>query len=160
MVTPVVRSAKHRIGRSSRYVHYADTDGDEIGDLIALVNLGDDFGGLYDGLAVVPGLAMGPTTSAPLPVPAPAATLPLSPLAPNPAADQVAFTLTLASAQAVRIEAFDTIGRRVAILHDGPLTAGMAHAFLFNGAELPSGMYVVRAVGETFRASRRAVFVR
>jgi hypothetical protein len=164
MINEGSRSFRHDghygIGRSSRYVHYADTDGDEIGDLIALVNLGDDFGGLYDGLAVVPGLAMGPTTSAPLPVPAPAATLPLSPLAPNPAADQVAFTLTLASAQAVRIEAFDTIGRRVAILHDGPLAAGMAHAFLFNGAELPSGMYVVRAVGETFRASRRAVFVR
>jgi hypothetical protein len=42
------------------------------------------------------------------------------------------------------VEVFDALGRRVAILHDGPLAAG-AHTLELDAASLPPGHYIVRA---------------
>ena len=84
----------------------------------------------------------------------------LSALAPNPFSGVARFTLAVREAQAVRVEAFDALGRRVAVLHDGPLDAGDAHALAFDGAGLPAGLYVVRAVGERFHATRTVTLLR
>ncbi|MDX1547144.1 MAG: hypothetical protein R3247_09160, partial [Rhodothermales bacterium] len=65
--------------------------------------------------------------------------------------------LSVARTQHVRVEVYDVAGRRVALLHDGPLPAHEAHAFTFDAGRLPSGLYLYRAVGETFTASRPAV---
>ena len=41
--------------------------------------------------------------------------------APNPTSDPVTVAPTTAVAGPARVEAFDALGRRVAVLHDGPL---------------------------------------
>src|SRR5690606_15291007 len=63
---------------------------------------------------------------------------------PNPFATRTTLRLTLDAPQSMRAEVFDLLGRRVAVLHDGPLAAG-AHALTFDAAQLPAGLYVVRA---------------
>ncbi len=75
---------------------------------------------------------------------------------PNPAGARVALPLTLAEAGAVRVEAFDLLGRRVALLHDGPMAAGRSEVAWDVGA-LPSGVYVVRASGAAGTAVQRVV---
>lgn len=71
-------------------------------------------------------------------------------VAPNPAREGAAITLTLDAARAVTVEVLDVLGRRVALLHDGPLAAGR-HALTL-GAVAP-GVYVVRVTGEGVRAT-------
>ena len=78
---------------------------------------------------------------------------------PNPSASAARLTLDLAEAQAVTAEVLDALGRRVALLHAGPLGAG-AHVLVVEGSSLPSGLYVVRVTGEAFTAARRLALVR
>ncbi len=66
---------------------------------------------------------------------------------PNPTAGTTALPLVLPAAARVEAAAFDVLGRRVALLHEGPLAAGRHRLVL--GAGLPAGVYVVRAVVES-----------
>ena len=86
----------------------------------------------------------------------------LGPAFPNPFRRMTTVTLALDRAQDVRVEVFDVLGRAVATLHDGPLAAGDVHRFDFHpaGRGLATGVYFVRAVGETFSDTRRVVLVR
>jgi hypothetical protein len=59
----------------------------------------------------------------------------------------------------VTVDVLDLLGRRVALLHAGPLAPGFAHRFTLDGAALPAGHYVVRASGVGWAASRRIVRV-
>ena len=52
------------------------------------------------------------------------------------------------------------MGRRLAVLHDGLLGPAPAYRFTFEAGALPSGVYLYRAVGETFTATGRMVLVR
>lgn len=79
---------------------------------------------------------------------------------PNPFAASTSFALTVPESGPARVEVFDVLGRRVAVLHDGPLTAGPEHRFTFHAANLPSGLYVVRASGEGFTQTRRVTLNR
>ena len=79
---------------------------------------------------------------------------------PNPFRGAAAFMLEVAEAQPVTVEVFDVLGRRVAVLHDGPLAPGEAHRLALDGQSLPSGVYVVRATGEAFSATQRVTRVR
>jgi hypothetical protein len=67
----------------------------------------------------------------------------LAPVFPNPAASHATVRLDLPSARAVRVAVFDVLGRRVAVLHDGPLGAG-AHRLRLDASALPIGTYFVR----------------
>lgn len=87
------------------------------------------------------------------------ATLGLSAPHPNPARGRATVGLTLPEAGPVRAEVFDALGRRVAVLHDGPLAAG-EHALRLDAAGLPAGVYVVRAATPAGVASRRVTVVR
>ena len=80
---------------------------------------------------------------------------------PNPSASAVTVPVALAEAGAVRVGVFDVLGRRVAVLWDGPLAAG-AHALRLDGAALPAGLYVVRAEANVGGAvgSQRLVLTR
>ena len=78
----------------------------------------------------------------------------LSAPVPNPATGPAALTLEVASSQTVRVEVLDALGRRVALLHDGPVAAGAEQRLTFDGSALPAGVYVVRAVGTTFTDAR------
>nr|AWJ66355.1 cell surface protein [uncultured bacterium] len=84
----------------------------------------------------------------------------LSVVYPNPFNPQARFTLEVAQSQSVTIAVFDALGRRVALLQDGPLPSGAAHTFTLDGAGLPSGVYVVRALGETFESARTVTLLR
>ena len=84
----------------------------------------------------------------------------LSAAYPNPFNPRTQFTLTVAREQRVTIEVVDMLGRRVALLHDGSLTAKEAHRFTIEAGSLASGVYLYRAVGETFAQARQVVLVK
>jgi hypothetical protein len=63
-------------------------------------------------------------------------------------------TLSVDREQDVNVSVFDVRGRRIAVLHQGRLTAA-AHPLTFDARGLPSGTYFVRAVGDGQTVSRR-----
>lgn len=73
---------------------------------------------------------------------------------PNPFNPTTSFTLILSHDQQVLIEIFDLLGRRVALLHEGTLVGEETHAFHFDASALSSGIYLIRAIGETFATTR------
>jgi hypothetical protein len=83
----------------------------------------------------------------------------LSAAYPNPFSTQTNVELTLGSAQHVRVDVYDVLGRRVAILHQGWLSADQQHRFAFAPDDLPSGVYFVHASGAGFRTSQQVVYV-
>ncbi len=84
----------------------------------------------------------------------------LSNVYPNPFNPQAQFSLEIAEQQNVSIALFDALGRQVATLHDGALGAGTIHQFQIDGASLPSGVYVVRAIGERFTDVRQVTLTK
>ena len=66
-------------------------------------------------------------------------------VAPNPAASLTRVSFSLPEAHAVRVSAFDLLGREVVVLHDGPTPAG-PHAVSLDATALPAGVYVVRVM--------------
>ena len=79
---------------------------------------------------------------------------------PNPTVGRSEVTLVVATAQTVTVAVYDALGRRVALLHEGPMTAGTEHRLAFDGSGLPAGVYVVRAVGEAFVDTRALTLTR
>ncbi len=72
---------------------------------------------------------------------------------PNPFRRQATLRLAVAKEQRVRIEVFNLLGRRVALLHEGTLAVGVTHPFVLDGSGLTSGPYVYRVEGEHFSRS-------
>jgi len=70
-------------------------------------------------------------------------------VSPNPSSGASSVTLTLPSAQALRVAVVDALGRTVAVLHDGPLAAGRHRLAL--PATLAPGVYAVTAAGASAR---------
>jgi len=66
---------------------------------------------------------------------------------PNPFRGNAVVPFTLPTSAHVEISAYDAIGKRVAVLIAGSMPAGR-HRAVFNAAELPSGVYFIRAVVE------------
>ncbi len=66
----------------------------------------------------------------------------LAPPFPNPARGPVALAVTLPAPAGVTLAVFDALGRRVALLHDGPLASGTT-SFTWVGEGAP-GLYVAR----------------
>jgi hypothetical protein len=79
---------------------------------------------------------------------------------PNPFNPEARFSLMVRRAQHVEVAVYDALGRRVRVLHDGPFAAGTAQAFVVEGHGLQSGVYFIRAVGETFVATQQATLVK
>jgi len=78
---------------------------------------------------------------------------------PNPAAGAVTVPFTLARAGAVRLEAYDALGRRVAVLVAATLAAG-AHRAVLDGAQLPAGVYLLRLETAAATATLRLTLIR
>jgi hypothetical protein len=72
-----------------------------------------------------------------------AAGLTLDEAYPNPFNPQARLRFSLPETAPVRLEVFDLMGRRVAVLADGVLPAG-AHEVSFDGSALASGLYLYR----------------
>ena len=62
---------------------------------------------------------------------------------PNPFGEVATVRATLAEAGALRVEVLDVLGRRVALLADGPAEAG-AHVLRWSAGAAPPGLYLVR----------------
>ena len=80
--------------------------------------------------------------------------------APNPFADRTHVELTVAHTQHVRVDVTDALGRVVRTLHDGTMAAGQTHRLTFEGAGLPSGLYLVRAATAKGTATARLLVLR
>ncbi len=74
---------------------------------------------------------------------------------PNPCTIRTGVTVTVSRTQSVRVEVFDPLGHRVALLHDGEVTAGRPLSLEVNTGELSSGLYFVRASGGGTVSTRR-----
>jgi hypothetical protein len=74
--------------------------------------------------------------------------------APNPFRDGAVLRLTLPAPAPARVEVLDALGRRVALLHDGPLSGGTEAALRLDGRALPPGLYVARVTAGAFTAVR------
>jgi ELWxxDGT repeat protein len=73
---------------------------------------------------------------------------------PNPASSEATITFDISEASSVRVEVFDVLGRRVAVLTDGIVAVG-EHAVTWDAGSLPSGLYLVRlTVGDTVQTQR------
>ncbi len=85
----------------------------------------------------------------------------LSPARPNPFRAEATLGLTLARDRSrVVVDVIDVLGRSVVVLHDGPLGAGERHVLRMAGAQLPSGVYVVRVQDEGLDLSQVVTLVR
>jgi hypothetical protein len=80
-------------------------------------------------------------------------------LGPTPFRSPTRFKLKVNRTQRVRVEVFNALGRRVAVLHDGRLARGAIKFLRFNAGQLASGVYFVRAQGETAVRTRKVIYV-
>ena len=79
--------------------------------------------------------------------------------APNPTTGDARVAFDVPTASDVSVVLYDLLGRRVATLAEGQMTAGRHEARLNAGALAP-GVYVVRMQAGTFQATRRMTVVR
>ena len=84
----------------------------------------------------------------------------LSAAYPNPFHTRTTFDLRVDKTQHVSVEVYNILGQRVRTLFEGVVQDGEAHTFAFEAKGLPSGLYLYRIIGETFRAARRVTLVR
>ncbi len=76
----------------------------------------------------------------------------LSLAGPSPFADRSSVTLSVGQQQFARVALFDALGREVAVLYDGAVSGSVELSIPGDG--LASGVYVVRAEGESGTVSR------
>ena len=79
---------------------------------------------------------------------------------PHPVRNQALFTLTLRESQPLRVVLYDAMGRRVRVLHDGSVTAGVIQRFRIRARQQASGTYFLRVQGESIQLLRKVVVVR
>lgn len=76
-------------------------------------------------------------------------------VAPNPFGESARVSVTLAEAHdAVTVEVLDVLGRRVALIHDGPMAAGTA-TLAIDARLFEAGVYVVRATAGEWSMTER-----
>jgi hypothetical protein len=78
---------------------------------------------------------------------------------PNPFNPSTEIAFVLPEAAAVRLVVYDMLGREVALLAEGPLSAGR-HTVRFEASNLPSGTYLYRIEAGAFAQTRRMVLLK
>ena len=79
---------------------------------------------------------------------------------PNPVRDAARVRFTAATAQDVTVAVYDVTGRQVATLFQGAVAADQTVEARLDAANLPSGVYVVRASGTDVNMTQRVTVVR
>lgn len=83
----------------------------------------------------------------------------VSAVAPNPLRKRGTVSVTVGTTQHVEAAVYNVLGQRVAVLHDGLLSADDPNT-LTVGPDLQSGVYVLRVEGASFSTTRKFVRVR
>ena len=83
----------------------------------------------------------------------------LEPNYPNPFNPTTTIRYALPEAAVVQLAVFDLLGRRVALLHDGPQAAGR-HAVAWDATGVPSGTYFYRLTAGRHEATRRMILLK
>ncbi|RPH95073.1 T9SS C-terminal target domain-containing protein [candidate division KSB1 bacterium] len=83
----------------------------------------------------------------------------LKPNYPNPFNPSTTLTFQVPHASRVTIRVFDMLGRQVTTLLNAPVSAG-EHAVTFDGANLPSGVYLAQMHADGFDATQRMVLLK
>jgi len=78
---------------------------------------------------------------------------------PNPTRGAIRIPLSLDVAQTAEVAVYDALGRRVAVLADGPLAAG-AHDLTMDTSPLAPGLYIVRLNTEETTMTQRFTVIR
>ncbi|GAB5536319.1 MAG: hypothetical protein Rubg2KO_25680 [Rubricoccaceae bacterium] len=107
--------------------------------------------------AILYGLDVAPATAAESGTGATASRLAV---APNPIASSAQVSLTVGTAQTVRVGLYDLLGREVKVLHDAPVVAGQPTDIQLQTAGLAPGVYVVRASGPELHLAERVTVLR
>ncbi len=84
----------------------------------------------------------------------------LSAAYPNPFNPATSFTLAVSQQQAVTIEVFDVLGRKVEVLYRGGMQANASRVFAWEAGDHPSGLYFIRVVGEQFVETRQVTLLK
>ena len=83
----------------------------------------------------------------------------LSAAYPNPFNPSTSFNLNMSSTEMVSIDVYNVMGQRVDTIHNGELTAGV-HSFSWNGAEIASGAYLIRATTASNVATQKVMLMK
>ncbi|MFQ5571204.1 MAG: choice-of-anchor B family protein [Rhodothermales bacterium] len=83
----------------------------------------------------------------------------LAPAFPNPFTQTSHLTLTVPVGQPMTVAAYDMLGRRVAVLHEGFLVAG-THRLDFEAGRLTDGFYIIKVRGTTGSRTRSVLLLR
>ncbi|MDE2996634.1 MAG: T9SS type A sorting domain-containing protein, partial [Bacteroidota bacterium] len=78
---------------------------------------------------------------------------------PNPFNPSTQIRFQLPSSSPVTLQVFDLLGRNVATLVDGPMSAG-THEFTFDASSLPSGLYLYTVSTPTQRQTRTMTLIK
>lgn len=79
---------------------------------------------------------------------------------PNPVRTAGRVRLAVETAQDVTVAVYDVTGRQVATLFQGAVAAGQSLEMGLDASSLPSGVYVVRAMGDSVNLTERVTVVR
>lgn len=79
---------------------------------------------------------------------------------PNPFTEQTELTFTLPGDEAASLVVYNSKGHKVATLIDNQIMGAGAHKLMFNGKNLPSGMYFVRLKVAMFNLTKEVVLVK
>lgn len=83
----------------------------------------------------------------------------LSSIRPNPFSGKAWLTLSLPEKQDVRVELFDALGNLAATIYHGVMPAGPTELAI-DAADLPPGVYLVKATGIGFTETAKAVLIK
>ena len=78
---------------------------------------------------------------------------------PNPFNDYTNICFDLYVSSKIKLEVFNSLGKKVQSLYDGMLTPGL-HTFIFESRDLPSGVYFCRIKNSTEVRLERLLLVR
>lgn len=81
-------------------------------------------------------------------------------VAPNPLQSAARASLVVGVSQDVSVSVYDALGRQVATLFDGAAVAGQTLDLRLDAAALPTGIYVVRALGTSLDLVQRVTVAR
>ena len=79
---------------------------------------------------------------------------------PNPFNPVTRLSLAVRESERVEVSVYDVTGRRVGVLHRGVMKAGQTQELVFDGSGFGSGLYFIRARGDSFEATRQVMLVK